>query len=77
MVIAPDPAPPDKMTFFAIIPAMLFRAISGESLGQHASLIEDIRRIAEMHGQVLEGVSDFRRGIRLRVRGAMNGFAQG
>jgi len=76
VVVAPDPTPPDKMTFFGIIPTMLFHAITGKALGQHVSLIEDIRRVAKMHDQVLEGVSDFRRGIPLRVRGATNGFAE-
>ena len=55
---------------------MLFHAITGKAPGQHVSLIEDIRHVAKMHDQVLEGVSDFRRGIPLRVRGATNGFAE-
>jgi len=76
VVVAPDPAPPDKMTFFGLIPAMLFQAIAGKTPGLHASLIEDIRRVAKMHDQVLEGVSDFRRGIPLRVRGATGCFVE-
>jgi hypothetical protein len=76
VVVAPDLTPPDKMTLFGFIPTMLFRAITGGPLGQHVSLIEDIRRVAKMHNQVLEGVSDFRRGIHLRVRSATNGFAE-
>jgi hypothetical protein len=76
VVVAPDPAPPDKMTFFGAIPTMLFQAITGRVPGQHASLIEDIRRLARTHDQVLEGVSDFRRGIPLRVLGAAGGFIE-
>ena len=76
VVVAPDPAPPDKMTFFGFIPTMLFHAVTGKVPGQHESLIEDIRRVAKMHGQVLEGVSDFRRGIPLRVRGVTDDFVE-
>ncbi len=76
VVVAPDRTPPDKMTFFGMIPSMLFQAITGRTVGQHASLIEDIRRIAQMHDQVLEGASGFQRGIPLRIRGAINDFAE-
>ncbi|MGD1036028.1 MAG: hypothetical protein ABR878_02305 [Roseiarcus sp.] len=76
VVVAPDPTRPDKMTLFGIIPTMLFQAITGKAPGQHVSLIEDIRQVAKMHNQVLEGVSGFRRGIPLRVQGATNGFAE-
>ena len=68
MVVAPDRTVPDKMTFFGFIPMMLFNALTGTRPGQHASLIGDIRRVAKMHDDVLEGVSDFRKGIPLRVR---------
>ena len=63
------------MTFFGMIPTMLFQAITGRTPGQQ-SLIEDIRRVAKMHDQVLEGVSGFQRGIPLRIRGATYGFAE-
>ena len=76
IVVAPDRTPPDKMTFFGMIPSMLFQAIMGRAPGQHGSLIEDIRRVAQMHDQVLEGVGGFQRGIPLRVRSATNGFAE-
>jgi hypothetical protein len=76
VAVAPDPTPPDKMTLFGIVPTMLFHAVTGSTLGQHVSLIEEIRQVANMHNQVLEGVSDFQRGIRLRVQGANNGFAE-
>ena len=76
VVVAPDPAPPDKMTVFGFIPALLFQAITGRAPVQHVSLIEDIRRVAKMHDQVLEGVSEFRRGIPVRVRGMAAGLVE-
>jgi hypothetical protein len=76
VAVAPDPTPPDKMTLFGIVPTMLFHAIAGAAPGQHVSLIEEIRQVANVHHQVLEGVSDFQRGIRLRVQGATSGFAE-
>lgn len=75
VVVAPERTPPDKMTFFGLIPTMLFQAITGKTPGKQ-SMIEDIRRVAEMHDQVLEGVSGFQRGIPLRIRGATYGSAE-
>jgi hypothetical protein len=68
VVVTPDRTAPDKMTFFGMIPTMLLNAITGTAPGRHASLIDDIRRVANMHDQVLEGVSGFQRGIPLRIR---------
>jgi hypothetical protein len=76
VVVAPDRTPPDKMTLFGMIPTMLFQAITGRPPTAHVSLIEDIRRVAQMHDQVLEGVSGFQRGIPLRIRDATNGFSE-
>jgi hypothetical protein len=76
VAVAPDPTPSDKMTLFGLVPTMLFHAITGTAPGQHVSLFEEIQDVAKMHNQVLEGVSDFQPGIRLRVRGATNGFAE-
>ncbi len=75
VVVAPDPTPPDKMTLFGMVPTMLFQAITGRTPGKQ-SMIEDIRRVAEMHDQVLEGVSGFQRGIPLRIRGATYGSTE-
>ena len=55
VVVAPDPTPPDKVAFLAILPTLLFRAIAGDGLGRHANILEDIRRVADSHDQVLEG----------------------
>lgn len=68
VVIAPDHAGPDKMTFFGMIPTMLFNALTGAPPGRRASLLDEIRRVSSMHDEVLEGVSDFRHGIPLRIR---------
>ena len=76
IVVAPDPAPADKMTFFGTVPTMLFDAVAGSSPARHASFLEDIRRIAKLHGEVLEGVTGFRRGIRLYVREAINALPE-
>jgi hypothetical protein len=46
---------------------MLYQSLTGGGPGQRASLLEDIRRVAQMHDQVLEGVTDFQRGIPLRI----------
>jgi hypothetical protein len=68
VVVAPDRAGPDKMTFFGMIPSMVLNALTGSPPGKRASLLDEIRRVSNMHDQVLEGVSDFRHGIPLRVR---------
>ena len=68
VVVAPDRTPPDKMTFFGMVPTLLFNALTGTSSGQHVSLLEDIQRMAKTHNQVLEGVGGFQHGIPLRIR---------
>jgi len=68
VVVAPDRVSPDKMTFFGMIPTLLFNALTGAAPGRRASLIDEIRRVSNLHDQVLEGVSDFRQGIPLRIR---------
>jgi hypothetical protein len=68
VVIAPDRAAPDKMTLFGLIPTMVFNTLTGAAPGRRASLLDEIRRVSNMHDQVLEGVSDFRHGIPLRIR---------
>ena len=76
MLIAPDPTPRDKMTFFGILPTMALQAMTGAAPVRHEGLIDEIRQIAATHNQVLEGVSDFRRGIRLRIRDAISAFPE-
>jgi len=76
VLIAPDPTPPDKMTFFGFLPTMALHAMTGAAPVRHDSFLDDIREIAATHNQVLEGVSDFRRGIRLRIRDAINVFPE-
>jgi hypothetical protein len=68
VVVAPDRSGLDKMTFFGMIPTMLFNALTGTPRGRRANLLDEIRRVSNMHDQVLEGVSDFRQGIPLRIR---------
>jgi hypothetical protein len=68
VVIAPDRTAPDKITFFGMLPTMLFNALTGAPPEKRASLLDEIRRVSNMHDQVLEGVSDFRHGIPLRIR---------
>lgn len=68
VVVAPDRAPTDKMAVFGLIPTLLFNTLTGAPTGRRTSLLEEIRRVSNMHEQVLEGVSDFRHGIPLRIR---------
>jgi hypothetical protein len=76
VVVTPDPTPPDKMSFFGFLPSMLLQALTGKAPVQHVSFMEDIRQVARMHDQVLEGVSEFRRGIPLRVRRATDAYME-
>jgi hypothetical protein len=56
------------MTLFGMVPTMLMNALTGPIPGQRANLINEIRRVSNLHNEVLEGVSDFRHGIPLRIR---------
>lgn len=68
VVVTPDRAPPDKMAFFGLLPSMLMNALTGTAPGPHASLIDDIKRVAQVHDSVLEGIGGFAQGIPLRIR---------
>jgi hypothetical protein len=74
--VAPDPTPPDKMSFLSFVPTMLLQSFAGTPPGEPASLIGEIRRVAKVHDQVLEGVSGFRRGIHIRIREAATNFVE-
>ena len=74
VVVAPDRTPPDKMTFFAMLPTLMFNALTKTSPGHHASLLDDIQRVAKLHHQVLEGVGGFQPGIPLRIRHTHTGW---
>ena len=76
VIVAPDPTPPDKITFFGFLPTLAFRAMTRDGFSRHANFLEEVRRVADTHDQVLEGVSDFRRGIRLSIRGTADGVAE-
>ena len=68
VVVAPDSAAPDKMTWLGMLPTMAVNALSGAPPGKRAGMLDEIRRVSNMHNEVLEGVSDFRHGIPLRIR---------
>lgn len=68
VVVTPDRAPQDKMAFFGLIPSMVMNALTGTAPGPHASLIDDIKRVAQVHNSVLEGIGGFSQGIPLRIR---------
>ena len=68
VVVTPDRAPSDKMAFFGLIPSMVMNALTGTGPAAHASLIDDIKRVAQVHDQVLEGIGGFAQGIPLRIR---------
>ena len=65
VVVAPDHPEPDRMNLFRLLPTTLMRALGGTGPG---NLIEEIRQVAQLHGEVLEGLGELRRGIPLRIR---------
>jgi hypothetical protein len=68
VVIAPERATQSKMAFFGLIPTLAMNALTGTGAASHANLIDDIKRVAQMHNQVLEGIGGFAQGIPLRIR---------
>jgi copper chaperone CopZ len=68
VVVGRDQQTSDKMTFFSMIPNLLFNVLTGTPPQPRANMLNEIRRVSDMHGQVLEGVSDFRHGLPLRIR---------
>jgi hypothetical protein len=68
VVVGPDASGSDKMDLFRLLPAVAKYALTGRAGQGGPRLLEEIRSVSRLHGEVLEGLGSLRRGIPLRIR---------
>jgi len=56
----------EKMIIFSAIPSILKYAFTGESMMTGRNLLQQIQKVSELHGEVLDGIESFREGITLK-----------
>jgi len=66
--IIPVRAETDKMAMFSLIPAVLKYAITGDASAMQGNLLESIRGVSQSHGEVLDGLTEIKKGIPVRIR---------
>lgn len=68
VVINPVSATSDKHMVLRLLPAVVKYATTGRGEGGQGNLIDEIRKVSELHGEVLEGLGGLRSGIPLKIR---------
>jgi hypothetical protein len=68
VVINPVRLESEKRVLLHLIPTVIKYAMTGKSEAGHGSLIEEIRKVSQIHGEVLEGLGGLRSGIPLKIR---------
>lgn len=66
--ITPVRAETDKMAIFNLIPAVLKYAVTGDASAMQGNLLENIRGVSKSHGEVLDGLSEIKKGIPVRMK---------
>jgi hypothetical protein len=66
--ITPVRAETDKMAMFSLIPAVLKYAVTGDASAMQGNLLENIRGVSQSHGEVLDGLSEIKKGIPIRIK---------
>jgi hypothetical protein len=56
----------EKMIIFSAIPSILKYAFTSESMMTGRNLLQQIQKVSELHGEVLDGIESFREGITLK-----------
>ena len=66
--ISPISPTSEKRMFLRLLPAVIKYATTGKSETVRGSLVDEIRKVSEIHGEVLEGLGGFRSGIPLKIQ---------
>jgi hypothetical protein len=66
--VATDPTSMDKMAVFSVLPAMLWYAFTGRVEAGRGNLMEEMRKVSKVHGEVLEGLGQWKGGIPLKFQ---------
>lgn len=65
VVVSSDPARSGSMNLLGLVPKAVMGAFGG---GDRRSFIDQVRDVSRLHGEMLEGLGEYRYGIPLRVR---------
>jgi hypothetical protein len=68
VVINPVRPESEKRVLLRLVPSVIKYAMTGKTEAGQGSLIEEIRKVSQIHGEVLEGLGGLRSGIPLRIR---------
>ena len=67
VVVSPVRAGSDRTKLFTLLPAMVKYVSTGGGGAARGNLMDEIRKVSQLHGKVLEGLGELRRGIPLRM----------
>ncbi len=68
VVISPISPVSEKRMLLSLLPSLVKYAATGKGEGGRGNLLEDIRNVSELHGEMLEGLDGLRGGIPLKIR---------
>ena len=68
VVITPVNPASEKRMLLNLLPSIVKYAATGRSEGGHGNLIDEIRNVSKLHGEVIEGLGGLRTGIPLKIR---------
>ena len=68
VVVSPKPITPDHAKLLDLVPTALKYAMGQGPGGQGGHLIDELRTVSKLHGEVLEGLGEFREGIPVRFK---------
>jgi hypothetical protein len=68
MIISPIKIESNRMRFFNLLPSLIMFAVTGKQPSSPSELITEINRVSKLHGEVLEGLGEYKDGIPLKIR---------
>lgn len=68
VVVSPTSARTGLQRILRVLPKVLLTVLGGGGTGHRGSLLGDIERMSLMHGEVIDGLGEWRQGIPVRIR---------
>jgi hypothetical protein len=68
VVVSPTSAQTGWQRVLRVLPKVLHTVLGGGEPGRRGSLLGDIERMSLMHGEVIDGLGEWRQGIPVRIR---------
>ncbi len=68
LVVTQDKESVDRMALFTMLPSVILNALTGgHQDASRGRLLEEIRNVSKLHGEVLEGLGEIRSGIPVKI----------